>query len=179
MIPPTPWVRSFCPLSLLYPSVSDFQFRYTPVTVGKGRAAWFSLRSASVLSFGRGDKAAESGDVDYEYHHIIKGLYTTCSSWHIDPCCFALNQRSPARNGIENRWPKGKAKVKGIGGSFFRPNCFVHWPNIHLWNRSQFCKLILFIETYCAIIRGMPSSYCQEDATSISLVSSHRSYFFN
>lgn len=67
MIPPTPWVRSFCPLSLLYPSVSDFQFRYTPVTVGKGRAAWFSLRSASVLSFGRGDKAAESGDVDYEY----------------------------------------------------------------------------------------------------------------
>ncbi len=91
----------------------------------------------------------------------------------------ALNQRSPARSGIENRWPKGKAKVKGIGGLFFRPNCFVHWPNIHLWNRSQFCKLILFIETYCAIIRGMPSSYCQEDATSISLVSSHRSYFFN
>ena len=86
MIPPTPWVRSFCPLSLLYPSVSDFQFRYTPVTVGKGRAAWFSLRSASVLSFGRGDKAAESGDVDYEYHHIIKGLYATCLSWHIDPC---------------------------------------------------------------------------------------------
>ena len=78
MIPPTPWVRSFCPLSLLYPSVSDFQFRYTPVTVGKGRAAWFSLRSASVLSFGRGDKAAESGEVDYEYHHIIKGLYATC-----------------------------------------------------------------------------------------------------
>ena len=25
----------------------------------------------------------------------------------------ALNQRSPARSGIENRWPKGKAKVKG------------------------------------------------------------------
>ena len=23
----------------------------------------------------------------------------------------ALNQRSPARSGIENRWPKGKAKV--------------------------------------------------------------------
>ena len=90
MIPPTPWVRSFCPLSLLYPSVSDFQFRYTPVTVGKGRAAWFSLRSASVLSFGRGDKAAESGDVDYEYHHIIKGLYATFSSWHIDPCRFPM-----------------------------------------------------------------------------------------
>ena len=30
----------------------------------------------------------ESGDVDYEYHHIIKGLYATCSSWHIDPCHF-------------------------------------------------------------------------------------------
>ena len=25
----------------------------------------------------------------------------------------ALNQRSPARSGIENRWPKSKAKVKG------------------------------------------------------------------
>ena len=23
-----------------------------------------------------------------------------------------LNQRSPARSGIENSWPKGKAKVK-------------------------------------------------------------------
>ena len=90
MIPPTPWVRSFCPLSLLYPSVSDFQFRYTPVSVGKGRAAWFSLRSASVLSFGRGDKAAESGDVDYEYHHIVKGLYATFLSWHIDPCRFPM-----------------------------------------------------------------------------------------
>ena len=48
----------------------------------------FSLRAASSLSFGRGDKAAESGDVDYEYHHIIKGLYATFSSWHIDPCRF-------------------------------------------------------------------------------------------
>ena len=27
----------------------------------------FSLRAASSLSFGRGDKAAESGDVDYEF----------------------------------------------------------------------------------------------------------------
>ena len=26
---------------------------------------------------------------------------------------YALNQRSPARSGIENRWPKGKAKVRG------------------------------------------------------------------
>ena len=25
----------------------------------------------------------------------------------------ALSQRSPARSGIENSWPKGKAKVKG------------------------------------------------------------------
>ena len=30
----------------------------------------------------------ESQDVDYEYHHIIKGLYATRSSWHIDPCRF-------------------------------------------------------------------------------------------
>jgi hypothetical protein len=28
---------SFCPLPLLYPSASDFQFRYAPVTVGSGR----------------------------------------------------------------------------------------------------------------------------------------------
>ena len=61
----------------VYPSVSDFQIRYAPVAVGSGRAAWFSLRSASSLSFGRGDKAVESGDVDFESHHIIKGLYAT------------------------------------------------------------------------------------------------------
>ena len=47
------------PLPLLYPSASDFQIRYAPVAVGSGRAAWFSLRSASSLSFGRRDKAAE------------------------------------------------------------------------------------------------------------------------
>jgi hypothetical protein len=29
--------ESFCPLPLLYPSASDFQFRYAPVTVGSGR----------------------------------------------------------------------------------------------------------------------------------------------
>ena len=28
---------NFCPLPLLYPSASDFQFRYAPVTVGSGR----------------------------------------------------------------------------------------------------------------------------------------------
>lgn len=27
---------------------------------------------------------------------------------------YALNQRSPARSGIENRWPKGKAKVMAM-----------------------------------------------------------------
>ena len=32
-----PWAKSFCPLPLLYPSASDFQFRYAPVTVGSGR----------------------------------------------------------------------------------------------------------------------------------------------
>ena len=26
---------------------------------------------------------------------------------------YAQNRLSPARSGIENRWPKGKAKVKG------------------------------------------------------------------
>ena len=44
-----PWAKSFCPfracccgfcpLPLLYPSASDFQFRYAPVTVGSGRDA--------------------------------------------------------------------------------------------------------------------------------------------
>ena len=34
-----PWAMSFCPLPLLYPSASDFQFRYAPVTVGSGRDA--------------------------------------------------------------------------------------------------------------------------------------------
>ena len=29
--------KSFFPLPLLYPSASDFQFRYAPVTVGSGR----------------------------------------------------------------------------------------------------------------------------------------------
>ena len=47
-----PWARSFCPfraccfwpLPLLYPSASDFQFRYAPVTIGSGRAASSSFR---------------------------------------------------------------------------------------------------------------------------------------
>ena len=76
------------PLPLLYPSVSDFQSATHWWPLVQGVLFIFSLRSASALSFGRGDKAAESGDVDYEYHHIIKGLYTTFSSWHIDPCRF-------------------------------------------------------------------------------------------
>jgi hypothetical protein len=33
----------FCLLPLLYPSTSDFQFRYAPVTVGSGRAAYRSF----------------------------------------------------------------------------------------------------------------------------------------
>ena len=37
---------------------------------------------------GKHEANTESGDVDYEYHHIIKGLYATFSSWHIDPCRF-------------------------------------------------------------------------------------------
>ena len=76
-----PWAKSFCPfraccLKELLPL--------------QGVLPTFSLRAASSLSFGRGDKAAESGDVDYEYHHIIKGLYATFSSWHTDPCRFPV-----------------------------------------------------------------------------------------
>ena len=37
------------------------------------------------------NKKYNSGDVDYEYHHIIKGLYTTCSSWHIDSTSMVRN----------------------------------------------------------------------------------------
>ena len=36
------------------------------------------------------NKKYNSGDVDYEYLHIIKGLYAICSSRHIDPCCFTV-----------------------------------------------------------------------------------------
>ena len=37
-------------------------------------------------------------------------MFSTCT---VEITQYALNQRSPARSGIENRWPKGKAKVKG------------------------------------------------------------------
>ena len=37
---------------------------------------------------GKHEAKTESGDVDYEYHHKIKGLYATFSSWHIDPFYF-------------------------------------------------------------------------------------------
>ena len=76
-----PWAKSFCPFrACCFKELLPLQ----------GVLLTFSLRAASSLSFGRGDKAAESGDVDYEYHHIIKGLYATCSSWHIDPCRFPI-----------------------------------------------------------------------------------------
>ena len=76
-----PWAKSFCPFrACCFKELLPLQ----------GVLPAFSLRAASSLSFGRGDKAAESGDVDYEYHHIIKGLYATRSSWHIDPCRFPM-----------------------------------------------------------------------------------------
>ena len=76
-----PWAKSFCPFrACCFKELLPLQV-VLPA---------FSLRAASSLSFGRGDKAAESGDVDYEYHHIIKGLYATFSSWHIDPCRFPM-----------------------------------------------------------------------------------------
>ena len=37
------------PLPLLYPSASDFQFRYAPMTVGLGRAAYRNNPSVSLL----------------------------------------------------------------------------------------------------------------------------------
>ena len=76
-----PWAKSFCPFrACCFKELLPLQ----------GVLPTFSLRAASSLSFGRGDKAAESGDVDYEYHHIIKGLYATFSSWHTDPCRFPM-----------------------------------------------------------------------------------------
>jgi len=76
-----PWTKSFCPFrACCFKELLPLQVVLLA----------FSLRAASSLSFGRGDKAAESGDVDYEYHHIIKGLYATFSSWHIDPYRFPV-----------------------------------------------------------------------------------------
>ena len=75
-----PWAKSFYPFrACCFKELLPLQ----------GVLLAFSLRAASSLSFGRGDKAAESGDVDYEYHHIIKGLYATFS-WHIDPYRFPM-----------------------------------------------------------------------------------------
>ena len=72
-----PWAKSFCPFrACCFKELLPLQVVLLA----------FSMRAASSLPCGRGDKAAESGDVDYEYHHIIKGLYTIRSSWHIDPC---------------------------------------------------------------------------------------------
>ena len=34
-------------------------------------------------------------------------------TYTVEITLYALSQRSPARSGIENSWPKGKAKVKG------------------------------------------------------------------
>ena len=36
-----------------------------------------------------------------------------------------LSQRSPARSGIENSWPKGKAMVKGR--SSYKQHTLNHW----------------------------------------------------
>ena len=89
IIPPTPpgWGVSVLYLCFtLRPAIFNSATHWWPLV--QGVLLTLCLRSASVLSFGRGDKTAESGDVDYEYHNIIKGLYATCSSWHIDPCRF-------------------------------------------------------------------------------------------
>ena len=60
-----PWAMSFCPFrACCFKELLPLQ----------GVLLTFSLRTASSLSFGRGDKAAESGDVDYEYHHIISDV---------------------------------------------------------------------------------------------------------
>jgi len=43
--------------------------------------------------FARGDKTAESGDVDYEYHHITKGLYATLFIVAYRPLSFSREVR--------------------------------------------------------------------------------------
>ena len=52
----------------------------------------------------------ESGDVDYEYHHIIKGLYATCSSWHIDPFYFP-RKKFLARKSIKVSFFAAKSRL--------------------------------------------------------------------
>ena len=55
----------------------------------------------------------------FTYEHILNGKSQKYLIWNLIDTSFAsfaphaLNQWSPARSGIENRWPKGKAKVKG------------------------------------------------------------------
>ena len=55
----------------------------------------------------------------FTYEHILNGKSKKYLIWNLIDTSFAsfaphaLNQWSPARSGIENRWPKGKAKVKG------------------------------------------------------------------
>ena len=41
--------KGFCPLPLLYPSASDVQFRYAPVTVGSGRKADYAYTQGITL----------------------------------------------------------------------------------------------------------------------------------
>ena len=85
--------------------------------------------------------------VDYEYYHIIKGLYATCSSWHIDPCCFPWeNGKSPwckHTRGYNitgdqrwNRWGRGRTGVKALFTFLhFYPFTFSH-SSQYLWARS-------------------------------------------
>ena len=57
----------------------------------------------------------------------------------------ALSQRSPARSGIENSWPKGKAKVKGRSSVTIFPqkwSCFKpFWLKyLKMYLRQMLCK---------------------------------------
>ena len=69
----------------------------------------------------------------------------------------ALSQRSPARSGIENRWPKGKAKVKGRSSYKqhalpFRACCLYGFQLLHPVLESHAKVLLLYFHKNGAVL---------------------------
>ena len=107
-----------CLYNMFYPSLYPLLFfpAHGKILAWAGRKKIWCIGHGYDGADGRRDKAAESGDVDYDYHQIIKGLYATGSSWHIDPCRFPWSvgdyteEKSPARlrkqdGGFSIIWP--------------------------------------------------------------------------
>ena len=68
-----------------------------------------------------------------------------------------LSQRSPARSGIENSWPKGKAKVKGRSSDKqyalpFRACCLYGFQLLHPVLESHAKVLLLYFHKNEAVL---------------------------